>query len=381
MMRTRRNSESKLQWAKLFRNRNKAPGDTTKKDQVIKPKKKTSKAGLSIRKPLSTLSINGKDSNNSNSQKPVSSAKLDKRVKELSQSNDVGFIHFGDIMRSLRTKESMLLTDIDSEYVLNTQHTITWTMRSLLTEWILDIQAQYGIMDESVFAVINYIDCYLSKHPVDKDKLQLLGVTAMNLSSKTYEVRPQSIHEWLYLSQGQYTRKDVLTTERKLLETINWNIFQVTPYNYSSSWMRVLCVPAPVQFLFDFVIRVVYVDSLCLKHKVSHLTAAAICLAFVYMRRRHELDVDLMTAVAEHDPFQGELIGSLNEVICAFVGRERTSVSPILSFFGGNDDDKARSSKYGTNDDEMLTIDTVDFKRVFEEYSNKPNNNNPIKKL
>merc|ERR1719420_137438 len=211
------------------------------------------------------------------------------------------------------------------------------------------------------------MDVHLSKHPTEKSKLQLLAVTAMNLSSKTYEVRPQSIHEWLYLSQGQYSRKEVLATERKVLESINWNIFQVTPYNYSSSWMPVLRVPPIVEFLFDFVIRVVYVEApLCLKNKVSHMTAAAICLAFVYLRRQQELDMELMIAVAEHDPFEHELMSSINDLLCTFVDRDR-SKSFLLSHFGGDSDYAAMAEKYGS--DEEFNIEHIDFKRVFEEYS------------
>jgi len=347
---------------------------TIQQNSAAKPKKATQ----SKRKPLSTLSVRGQDNNNS--QQPIACAKLDQRVKELSQSKDVGFLYFADIMRSLRTKESKLLSDIDAGYINSTQMTISWTMRALLVEWILNIQAQYNLMDETVFAVINYVDVYLSEHNVDKKKLQLLGVTAMNLASKTYEVRPQSIHEWLYLSQGQFSKKEVLAVERKLLSTMNWNIFQVTPYNFSSSWMTILCAPAAVQFLFDFVIRVVYTNGICLKHKVSHLTAAAIYLAFVYLRRRHELDADLLVALAEHDTFQSNLFTSMNSVVCSFVRRERTNASFILETYGGADDKQARSEKYGTTDG-TLSIDGIDFKRAFEEHSNEQQSNKPIKKL
>lgn len=359
-------THKKLQWTQLLKNRKKGQYTALKQNSTTKGKAEKSKAAPATRKPLSTLSgVNGQDNN---SQQPASCAKLNKRLKELSQSNK-GFLHFDDIMSTLRTKESKLLTEIDAEYALNTQQSITWTMRSLLVEWMLDIQAQYAMMDETVFAVINYMDVHLSKHPTEKSKLQLLAVTAMNLSSKTYEVRPQSIHEWLYLSQGQYSRKEVLATERKVLESINWNIFQVTPYNYSSSWMPVLRVPPMVEFLFDFVIRVVYVEApLCLKNKVSHMTAAAICLAFVYLHRQHQLDMELMIAVAEHDPFEHELMSRINDLICTFVDRDR-SKSFLLSHFGGDSDHAAIAEKYGSDADEEFNIERIDFKRVFEEFS------------
>jgi len=347
---------------------------SSKQSNALKPKK----SARSTRKPLSTLSVS-KGDNSNNSQQP-SCAKLDKRVKELTKSTDVAFGSFGDIMRSLRTKESKLLTDIDGDFIGNTQHSITWTMRSLLIDWVLNIQAQYKMMDETIFAVINYVDCYLSVHPVDKAKLQLVGVTAMNLAGKTYEVRPQSIHEWLYLSQGQYTKKEVLTNERKLLQTIDWNIFQVTPYNYSSSWMRILCAPAAVQFMFDFVIRVVYSDSLCLKHKVSHITSAVLGLAFVYSGRRHEIDTDLLIALAEHDPLQSDLMSTINDLVCSFLRREDSSDCFIMETYAGADDDKSRGEKYGVSDREF-SIDGVDFKRLFQEHCNQSKSNKRTKKL
>merc|ERR1712096_488500 len=100
------------------------------------------------------------------------------------------------------------------------------------------------------------------------------------------------MREWLLLAENQYHRKEVLALELKLLESMDWNIFQVTPYNFCAPWLKLLRVSKgdAVHFMFDFIIRAVYVNALGFKHKVSRITAAAIALSFVYLRCRDELD-------------------------------------------------------------------------------------------
>merc|ERR1712212_1306550 len=242
-------------------------------------------------------------------------------------------------------------------------------------------QWDLGLMDETMFAGLNYIDVFLSKHPVQNQNLQLVGITAMMLASKSYEVRSQSVHEWLYLAKNQYSKKNVLALERKLLDCLDWNIFQVTPFNFCKPWLKVLRIRDDdgVRFMFDFLIRVVYANTLCLKQKVSRMTAAAIALSFVYLRRLGELDVALLRTMAKFDALASDLLRDMSELFCLFVKGQRSldamqgqecddamQASPVYVFFAGTE--QQAHKKYGASG--VVDVSEICFRRVFDDYCN-----------
>merc|ERR1712087_370980 len=307
-------------------------------------------------------------------------SRLSVRLEQLRKSSDVGFIHFEDIMETMRDKEEALLEDLDADYVHNVQRRMTVPMREVLLEWLMDVQWDLGLMDETMFAGLNYIDVFLSKQPVQSKYLQLLGITAMMLASKTYEVRSQSVHEWLYLAKNQYSKKNVLALERKLLECLDWNIFQVTPFNFCKPWLKVLRIRDDdgVRFMFDFLIRVVYANTLCLELNVSRMTAVAIALSFVYLRRLDELDVALLCTMAKFDPLASDLLRDMNELFCLFVEAQRplyckeqgcddkVQVSRIYAFFAGSE--QRAHNKSGESG--VVDVSEICFRREFDEYCN-----------
>jgi cyclin A len=55
-------------------------------------------------------------------------------------------------------------------------------MRSILIDWLIDVANHFDLNQETLHLAITYVDIYLSKTPVEKNKLQLVGVTAMKMA-------------------------------------------------------------------------------------------------------------------------------------------------------------------------------------------------------
>jgi hypothetical protein len=65
-------------------------------------------------------------------------------------------------------------------------------------------------MDETLFLTVNIIDRFLEKEVVPRNKLQLVGVTAMLLACKYEEVSVPVVEDLVVISDRAYTKGQVL---------------------------------------------------------------------------------------------------------------------------------------------------------------------------
>lgn len=83
-------------------------------------------------------------------------------------------------------------------------------MRSILVDWLVDVSVHFEVMTETLHFAINYIDRTLSNMIVEKNKLQLVGVSCMKIAdvfnerSKEY-YRQENATEYAYITADEYT--------------------------------------------------------------------------------------------------------------------------------------------------------------------------------
>eukprot|EP01083_Nonionella_stella_P014743 41333_1 len=311
---------------------------------------------------------------------------LDGRLRQLYSTSDVAYCNFDDIMYNFRKKESELYCEIDCNYVENKQTSVSWNMRSVLVDWLYDLQIDLRLNEETLFASINYIDLFLSKCVVSRQHLQLLGVTAIMIASKTYEVIPQPIAEWIYLSHDQYTRRQLINLEKKVLKLINWNVFQVTPYNYIHPWAQILEIRkgSREMFVIDLLIQSVSLNKLYLEIKLSKLITAIFYLCFIYLNTETENPIHssknksmkLLATVSQYNPCESKsinniIIGHLNQTIVNLIknGEKDSMTCAIFRKF--------TNKKYINKHYDALHFDikTFQFNRIFNQFQNKQNRN------
>ena len=63
-------------------------------------------------------------------------------------------------------------------------------MRGILIDWLVEVAEEYRLEAETLYLAVNYIDRFLSFVPVNRSKLQLVGVTCMLIASKYEEIHP-----------------------------------------------------------------------------------------------------------------------------------------------------------------------------------------------
>lgn len=250
--------------------------------------------------------------------------RLRRRLERLSCSTDSAYCHLDSMMGDLGQREQTRLRGmsghIEQHQMAKGQgHSsssssgsgqavwggLTWRMREVLLDWFFDLERDLALHDETVFAAIHYLDLYLSRRTMRRRELQLLGVTCSMLASKTYEIIPQPMSEWLYLSHDQYARHQMVALERQLLDNIEWAVFQTTPCCYTLPWLQLLGLDKNTKdtkhtqtqsklhgpsyrFVVDLAVRAAAMTMDYLHTPTSTVAAAAIALSFVYLRRHDD---------------------------------------------------------------------------------------------
>lgn len=75
---------------------------------------------------------------------------------------------------------------------------------------LLQVHDKFELMNETLFLTVNLIDRFLSKQPVVRKKLQLVGLVALLLACKYEEVSVPIVEDLVVISDKAYTKKDVL---------------------------------------------------------------------------------------------------------------------------------------------------------------------------
>jgi cyclin B len=67
------------------------------------------------------------------------------------------------------------------------QPSISEWMRSLLVDWMVEVQESFELNHETLYLAVKLVDLYLMKVPVSKEILQLIGAAALFIACK-YDV-------------------------------------------------------------------------------------------------------------------------------------------------------------------------------------------------
>lgn len=63
------------------------------------------------------------------------------------------------------------------------QPDVTYSMRAILVDWLVEVAQEYKLQNETLYLAISFIDRFLSLMSVVRAKLQLLGTAAMFVAS------------------------------------------------------------------------------------------------------------------------------------------------------------------------------------------------------
>lgn len=94
-----------------------------------------------------------------------------------------------DIFNYLKEREKHFIIE---PYMQRQPHLTAW-MRTLLVDWMVEVQETFELNHETLYLAVKLVDMYLGRVVVIKEKLQLLGAAALFMACK-YDVSSKYLY-------------------------------------------------------------------------------------------------------------------------------------------------------------------------------------------
>ena len=193
-----------------------------------------------IIKRIKNVQIKSEEKNEKEIQKKEKEEKGEKKDEEPKKYFDISKINNIQIPKEylniiyynlLFEQEMDLKPNPDPDYMKN-QKEINSQMRSILIDWLIDVHFKFGFTDETLFMTILTIDRYLSICEVSRNKLQLLGITALMIACKHEEIDVPKIEDFIYITDNAYVKEEVLKMEVDVLIRLNFSFLYPSPIKF-----------------------------------------------------------------------------------------------------------------------------------------------------
>ncbi|ELT87331.1 hypothetical protein CAPTEDRAFT_150088 [Capitella teleta] len=116
-------------------------------------------------------------------------------------------------------------------------------MRAILLDWLIEVCEVYRLHRETFYLATDFIDRYLSiTEGVEKQQLQLMGITALFIAAKLEEIYPPKIGEFAYVTDGACTDDCILEQELVMLKALKWDLSPMTPNSWLNIYLQLINV-------------------------------------------------------------------------------------------------------------------------------------------
>lgn len=107
----------------------------------------------------------------------------------------------------------------DPYYIEKLQPDLTWTMRLILVDWMMEVCMEFLLKRETFHYSVNFVDRFLTNVPrVGKADLQLVGVTALYIAAKQEEVCVPKIRDFARATDNGYTVEQIRDMESIMIK-------------------------------------------------------------------------------------------------------------------------------------------------------------------
>ncbi|XP_074597616.1 uncharacterized protein LOC141852494 [Brevipalpus obovatus] len=151
---------------------------------------------------------------------------------------------------------------VDPNYMSKHEEVLSKARRAVLVDWMIDVVEEYRMTSETLFLAVNIVDRFLNVDTVTLDTFQTLGCTALFISSKYEEIYPPEIQEFVYITDNASTKEDILNTERKILNTLDFVISGPTVHYFLRKYLYNLTSPSEFSIFLPQIVGIM-AEYLC----------------------------------------------------------------------------------------------------------------------
>ncbi|KAH0866165.1 hypothetical protein HID58_083376 [Brassica napus] len=165
-----------------------------------------------------------------------------------------------------------------------TQKDVTHSMRGILVDWLVEVSEEYTLVPDTLYLTVYLIDWFLHGNHIERQNLQLLGITCMLIASKYEEICAPRVEEFCLMTDNTYARDQVLEMENQVLAHFSFQIYTPTPKTFLRRFLRAASSylsqrRLELEFLASYLTELTLIDCRFLKFLPSVIAASAVFLA------------------------------------------------------------------------------------------------------
>ena len=203
------------------------------------------------------------------------------------------YIH--DIFLHLKQVEHYYLPKYG--YMKTNQNDINEKMRSILTDWLVEVHMKFKLVPETLFLTIHLIDRFLEKKQISRTKLQLIGISAMLIACKYEEIYSPEVRDFVYITDQAYTKEDVLAMESEMLKTFEFNVTSPSTFRFLEVYNCFIKLDDRSFMFCRYLLELFLIDYRMLKYNPS-LTAAS--TIYIALKITKKIDCDQIPSLTSY---------------------------------------------------------------------------------
>ena len=91
-------------------------------------------------------------------------------------------------------------------------------MRTILIDWMIEVCFEFSLKRQTLQMAVRYLDSFLTKSKVIKEKLQLVGVCTLMIASKIEEVVVPALGEFRRACDDGFSIEEICEIEQRILK-------------------------------------------------------------------------------------------------------------------------------------------------------------------
>lgn len=91
-------------------------------------------------------------------------------------------------------------------------------MRTILIDWMIEVCFEFSLKRQTLQMAIRYLDSFIAKSKVVKEKLQLVGVCTLMIASKIEEVIVPGLSEFRRACDDGFSVEEICEIEQTILK-------------------------------------------------------------------------------------------------------------------------------------------------------------------
>ena len=144
----------------------------------------------------------------------------------------IPYEYFNEFLETYCREEKTLEFRIKPNFMKNQQE-INCRMRAIIVNWIIEVHDRFKLLPDTLFLSVIIFDRYMSIiNNIDKNRLQLIGVTSLLIACKYEEIFSPEVRDFICILDRAYEREDLMEEENNILKILKFEVTYPSALRY-----------------------------------------------------------------------------------------------------------------------------------------------------